>query len=311
MRTHTFYYTEEDTSSRLDIFITKHLDQYSRSNIQQFIADGTVSVNQQIITSKKHQLTIGDEVDICCPDKVVTHDAPEDIPINKAYEDEHLVIIIKPRGLVVHPGAGCPKNTLLNALIYHYPSNSSLPQAGMIHRLDKDTTGLLIVAKTLDAYNKLNQQMLNREIKRKYLALVKGVIHQSGTINEPLARHHKVRQKYTVHPSGKDAVTHYSVKQRFKHHTLLKVELETGRTHQIRVHLHHIGHSIVGDQTYNRGHSYKQGELSQAAASAIHHFKYQALHAFQLELQHPISGELLKLENPLPQDFSNLISLLN
>lgn len=198
----------------------------------------------------------------------------------------------------------------MNALIAAYPDNKVLPQAGLIHRLDKDTTGLLIIAKNNPSYLKLNRMMAERLIKRSYSALVHGVIHTSGTIDAALARHPRHRTKFAINPNGRSAVTHYSVSERFKHHTLLTVNLETGRTHQIRVHLHSINHPIVGDQTYRKNTTLKKNTLSDEVLNAIHNFKRQALHASQLEFSHPISNQLIKLKSPLPEDFEALLNTI-
>lgn len=297
-------------NKRLDQALALLCNDISRANIQRLIKEGSVTINASTVTSKKHPVSANDHVTLIVVEDEAIQDLPEDITLNHIYEDDDLLIINKPSGLVVHPGAGVPNGTLLNAIIARFPDNKSLPQAGLIHRLDKDTTGLLIIAKNTESYFKLNQAMANREIKREYLALVKGVVHTSGTIDEPLARHHKNRQKYTILPTGKTAVTHYSVYERFKEHTLLRIKLETGRTHQIRVHMHHINHPVVGDMTYHRGQYTKKDRLTAEALNAIYHFKRQALHAAFLTLSHPVSGKEISVSCPLPMDFEDLLKTL-
>ena len=306
------HFTIDETLSnkRLDAALAKLCDDISRANLQKMIKSGNVLINGIVVTSKKDVVNIDDEITLTVTQEPVLKDLPEAIDLNIVYEDNDLMVINKPAGLIVHPGAGVPSGTLLNAIIAHQPSNTELPQAGLIHRLDKDTTGLLIIAKNSESYFKLNQAMSEREIKREYFALVKGVVHTSGTIDEPLARHPKHRQKYTIHHSGKTAVTHYQVHERFKEHTLLKVKLETGRTHQIRVHMHHIQHPVVGDLTYHRGQYTKKDSLPEAALNALYQFKRQALHAAFLTFNHPMTQKEISLNCPLPDDFANLLDVL-
>lgn len=308
----TYEITIPDTQDlmRLDIALAAHCPNLSRSQIQKHITDGQVLVNETVIRTKKHPLRTNDVVKLAYTPQTKTHDAPQSMDIDIVYEDGDLLVINKPAGLIVHPGAGAPDQTLLNAIIARHPDNQTLPQAGLIHRLDKDTTGLLLIAKNESAYKTLNEAMANRHIKRHYLALVNGIVHTSGTIDEPLARHPKHRTKFCVHPTGRRAVTHYQVHERLKHHTLLKVELETGRTHQIRVHMHYIRHPIVGDLTYHKGHSPKKNLLPEAALNALYHFKRQALHAYELSFQHPTTKKTIHLTCPLPKDFSDLLEMI-
>jgi 23S rRNA pseudouridine1911/1915/1917 synthase len=234
------------------------------------------------------------------PDPNATPDAPEAIPLDVVFEDPMLLVINKPVGLVVHPGSGNPRGTLLNALLHWVPQVAELPRAGIVHRLDKDTSGLLVVAKTLRAHTDLVRQLQARTVKREYLALVYGEIDHSGTVDAPLARDPNNRTKRTVHSMGKEAVTHYDVVERFPGVTLVRCKLETGRTHQIRVHMQHIGHPLVGDTVYS--------------ASRRSHLKIpfprQALHAERLGLIHPITQEYMQWECPLPPDFASLLHAL-
>jgi 23S rRNA pseudouridine1911/1915/1917 synthase len=214
----------------------------------------------------------------------------------------------KPAGLVVHPGAGNPAGTLMNALLHHDPALAQVPRAGIVHRLDKDTTGLLLVARTLPAHKQLVDQLAERAIHREYLALVQGLLIAGGTVDEPIGRHRSDRTRMAVTAGGREAVTHYRIAQRFRRHTLLRVLLETGRTHQIRVHLASIGHAVVGDPTYGRLRL-PPGASPQLVA-ALGAFRRQALHAGRLALSHPRDGRKLELEAPLPADFAALLAAL-
>jgi len=232
-----------------------------------------------------------------------------------AYEDDHILVINKPAGLVVHPAAGNYTGTLLNGLLHHVPSNESIPRAGIVHRLDKDTTGLMVVAKSLEAHNALIQQLQARSVHREYQAITQGVMTGGGTVDEPMARHPQARTKMAVvsdnggKSGGKDAITHYRVIERFPNHTHIRVKLETGRTHQIRVHMAHIGYSLVGDMVYGG-----RLKLPKGATAELHdmlrNFKRQALHAGKLGLIHPVSEEYMEWQVPPPEDFNLLLEML-
>jgi 23S rRNA pseudouridine1911/1915/1917 synthase len=218
----------------------------------------------------------------------------EEIALSVVHEDEHVLVVDKPAGLVVHPGSGNWEGTLLNALLHHAPNATRLPRAGIVHRLDKDTSGLLVVAKTEAAQQSLVRQLQARTVKRTYLAVARGVIARDGTVDAPIGRHPVQRTRMAVVDSGKPAVTHYRVRERFAAHTFIECDLETGRTHQIRVHLASIGHPIEGDRTYS------------GRAAPI--FGRQALHAWKLSFTHPASGKAVAFEAPLPADFENLLA---
>ncbi|MCP8352559.1 RluA family pseudouridine synthase [Candidatus Synchoanobacter obligatus] len=301
---------EAHDKKRLDAALAALCQDISRANIQKLIANGKVTINGETQTSKKVLVNAHDDITLTLEQETITHDKPQNIPLDIIYDDADLFVINKPAGLVVHPGAGVPDQTLLNAILAYYPGNEALPQAGLIHRLDKDTTGLLLIAKNAESYYHLNQAMAERHIKREYLALVKGVVHRGGTINEPLARHPKNRQKFAINAHGKTAITHYKVHERFEAHTLLKVQLETGRTHQIRVHMCHIKHPVVGDLTYHRGQYLKHQSLSTETLNLLYNFKRQALHAGFLSFQHPSEDKIVQLECPIPEDFSALLGAL-
>jgi 23S rRNA pseudouridine1911/1915/1917 synthase len=285
---------------RLDQALSALLPEFSRNRIQNWIRARKIAVDDAWGTTKM-KVSGGESVRVEVePDPNATPDAPEEIPLDVVFEDPMLLVINKPVGLVVHPGSGNPRGTLLNALLHRVPQVAELPRAGIVHRLDKDTSGLLVVAKTLKAHTDLVRQLQARTVKREYLALVYGEIDRDGTINAPLARDPHNRTKRTVHSQGKEAVTHYEVVERFPGITLVRCKLETGRTHQIRVHMQHIGHPLVGDTVYS--------------ASRRSHLKIpfprQALHAERLGLIHPVTQEFMQWECPLPPDFASLLDAL-
>ncbi len=291
---------DEEGGQRLDQALSRLLPEFSRNRIQNWIRARRISVDDGWGTTKM-KVSGGESVRVEIePDLAATPDAPEAIPLNVVFEDRVLLVIDKPVGLVVHPGSGNPRGTLLNALLHRVPQVAELPRAGIVHRLDKDTSGLLVVAKTLTAYTDLVRQLQARTVKREYLALVYGEVDRAGTVDAPLARDPFNRTKRTVHSMGKPAITHYEVVERFPGVTLLRCRLETGRTHQIRVHMQHVGHPLVGDSVYS--------------ASRRSHLKIpfprQALHAERLGLVHPVTGEYMQWETPLPPDFASLLQAL-
>ncbi len=277
------------------------LPEFSRNRIQNWIRARKVAVDDAFPPTKM-KVSGGESVRVEIEaDPGATPDTPEAIPLNVVYDDPMLLVIDKPVGLVVHPGSGNPHGTLLNALLHWVPQVAELPRAGIVHRLDKDTSGLLVVAKTLKAHTDLVRQLQARTVKREYLALVYGEIDRAGTVDQPLARDPHVRTKRGVHPLGKPAVTHYEVVERFPGVTLLRCKLETGRTHQIRVHMQHIGHPLVGDQTYSAG---RRSNFRIA-------FPRQALHAERLGLLHPLTQDFVQWDSPLAPDFASLLQALH
>jgi 23S rRNA pseudouridine1911/1915/1917 synthase len=285
---------------RLDQALSVILPEFSRNRIQNLIRARKISVDDAFGTTKM-KVRGGESVRVEIePDPNATPDAPEAIPLNVVFEDPVLMVINKPVGLVVHPGSGNRNGTLLNALLHWVPQVAELPRAGIVHRLDKDTSGLMVVAKTLTSHTDLVRQLQARTVKREYLALVYGEIDRPGTVNAPLARDPYNRTKRTVHSQGKEAVTHYEVVERFPGLTLLRCKLETGRTHQIRVHMQHIGHPLVGEQVYG---------ASRRGPQRIQ-FPRQALHAERLGLIHPVTQEFMHWECPLPPDFASLLEAL-
>lgn len=298
----------EMDGQRLDQVVASLCPQYSRSQLQKWIKAGQVLVDDKILKPKE-RLTGGEAIIINAVQEAQTEFEPENIPLDIVYEDDAIMVINKPTGLVVHPAAGNWSGTLVNALLHHDPSLEMLPRAGIVHRLDKDTTGLMVVAKTLEAHTRLVELLQERDVSREYLALVSGQVVAGSTIEANIGRHHIDRKKQAVTDAGKEAITHYRVEERFPHHTLLRVSLETGRTHQIRVHLSWKHMPIVGDQTYG-GRPRVPAGISEELRSALQTFPRQALHATKLGLVHPVTDEYVEWEVPIPEDMAELLCLL-
>lgn len=299
---------EESAGKRLDHALSLLLPDYSRMQIQAWIQEGAVTLNNQVVKSKT-KVKGGETVVLNAMLESTGEWLAEALPLDIVFEDEYLLVINKPANVVVHPGAGNKSKTLLNALLHHAEGQRLLPRAGILHRIDKDTTGLLIVAKTVEALTHLQRDLSAKRIKREYLALVKGQITSGGRIDAPIGRHPKQRTKMAVVQNGKPAATSYRVKQRFPFHTLLHVQLETGRTHQIRVHMAHIGHPIVGDPLYGSREKLTK-KMPQSLVHAIQAFKRQALHAFYISFAHPITKKTLTFELQMPEDMQQLIKML-
>lgn len=293
---------------RLDQALHLLIPQYSRAKIQEWIKQQNVQVNHQQYRSRD-KVFGGEQVNINAIIPIQGNWQAQAIELDIVYEDESILVLNKPHGIIVHPGAGNPNNTLLNALLYHAPELQKVPRAGIVHRLDKDTSGLLVVAKNLTAHTYLVEQLQQHLVKRHYFAIVEGQIIAGGTIDEPLGRHPKFRTRMAIVNEGKPAVTHYRVKEKFRSHTLLDIILETGRTHQIRVHMAHIIHPIVGDPIYGKGVRIPK-EASPELLTCLRSFKRQALHAYCLSLTHPETQEVVTWEAPLPDDFDKLLITL-
>ena len=295
--------------TRLDLALSTLLPEYSRARIQEWVKAGYVTVDGKIIRSKDKVYT-NQIVDVKATIANITRLEPQPIALNIVYEDQDIIILNKPAGLVTHPGAGNANNTLLNALLYHYPELAKLPRAGIIHRLDKDTSGLMVVTRNLMAHNKLVDALQKREIKREYEAIVNGEMVAGGTVKASIGRHPTKRTHMAVKENGKAAITHYRVIKRFTGYTHIQVTLETGRTHQIRVHMAHIGYPIVGDPTYSNVHKISE-KLEPNLRKKIQNFDRQALHARRLELQHPSTNKLMSWEVKPPKDFEELLKALS
>ena len=294
---------------RLDQVASELFSEFSRSRLQQWIKDGQLRVDgDQWLPKRK---VIGGEQLIICATVVSEGEwLAEDIPLNIVYEDDHLLVLDKTANFVVHPAAGNYSGTVLNALLYHCPSLRTVPRAGIVHRLDKDTTGLMVVAKTLEAHTDLVAQLQARSVKRVYQAVVNGLVTSGGVVDQPIGRHPRQRVKMAVVSDGKEARTHYSVLQRFQGHSHLQLKLETGRTHQIRVHMAHLGYSLVGDSLYAGRFKIHRGASSELI-EYVCNFQRQALHAAELALIHPATGEEVSWSSELPQDFKLLLEQLS
>lgn len=289
---------------RLDQIAAQLFPEHSRSRLAGWIKDGRLTVDGAVLRPRDI-VHSGAQLVLEAEQEAQGEWLAQDIELEIVYEDEHILVIDKPAGLVVHPAAGHQDGTLLNALLYHVPDIANVPRAGIVHRLDKDTTGLMVVAKTLEAHTKLVAQLQARSVSRIYEAIVIGVITSGGTIDAPIGRHGVQRQKMAVVDAGKVAVSHYRVLERFRAHTHTRVKLETGRTHQIRVHMSHIGYPLVGDPVYG-GRFRIPPVASQTLVQTLREFPRQALHARFL----PATGVRMKWESPLPEDFLWLLSLL-
>lgn len=294
---------------RLDQALSELFPDYSRSRIKEWIVNNKVTVNGMIVNKPKEKVLGGEKITISAEIEQETYHQPENIKLNIVYEDDDILVINKPRDLVVHPGAGNPNGTVLNALLYHYPEIARVPRAGIVHRLDKDTTGLMVVAKTIIAQTHLVESLQLREITREYEAVAMGIITAGGTIDEPITRHPTKRTHMAVFPTGKPAVTHYRVMEKYRLHTRLRLRLETGRTHQIRVHMAHIAHPLVGDPLYG-GRPRPPKGASESFIQTLRDFDRQALHAAMLRLFHPITGEQMEWHAPIPEDMQKLILAL-
>ncbi len=283
---------------RLDQALARLFPQHSRSRLQSWLKEGFIRIDGN--SPGAHSKVWGGECVELDPPPLpeVAAELPEDIPLQVVFEDEHLIVIDKPAGLVVHPGSGNWSGTLLNALLHHAPVLAGVPRAGIVHRLDKDTSGLLVVAKTLAAQTELVRQLQARTVKRHYWALVHGSLEGGGVVDAPVGRHPSQRTRMAVVGNGRAALTRYTVVERFARCTLLECRLETGRTHQIRVHMAHLGHALVGDPVYGRARS---GDAPLGA------FARQALHAFQLGLRHPYGGQDMLWQVPMAADFAALL----
>jgi 23S rRNA pseudouridine1911/1915/1917 synthase len=293
---------------RLDAVLADLFPEYSRSRLSAWIKSGDVQVDGAPARGRD-PVRGGESVVLAAVQEVQTTAVAEDIPLDILFQDDQVIVLDKPAGLVVHPGAGNPAGTLVNALLHLDPRLELLPRAGIVHRLDKDTSGVMVVARTLEAHTALVEQLSNRQVHRQYLAIVVGALVSGGTANAAIERHPRDRIRMAVREDGKDAVTHFRLRERFRNHTALECRLETGRTHQIRVHMQHLKHPIVGDPLYGGSFKLPKG-ASDDFIAALRGFKRQALHAEVLEFAHPLSGEPIRCSAPVPQDMLHLMALL-
>ncbi|MBU0602515.1 MAG: 23S rRNA pseudouridine(1911/1915/1917) synthase RluD [Gammaproteobacteria bacterium] len=283
---------------RLDTVLARVWPQYSRSRLQGWLREGRVSVDERVCDDARRRTYTGERLGLePAPAPADTVHAPQDIALDVVFEDDTLLVINKPAGMVVHPGNGVPDGTLLNALLHHAPALARVPRAGIVHRLDKDTTGLLVVARTVEAQTDLVRQLQARTVSRRYVAVVAGDLRTDGVVDAAIGRHPVQRTRMAVVAGGKPARTHYAVREYLQGATRVECRLETGRTHQIRVHMASIGHSLLGDETY-------------APRQVADAFTRQALHAWRLGLVHPLSGAEVSWEVALPDDMARLIECL-
>ena len=293
---------------RLDQVAALLFAEHSRSRLSAWIKEGLLTVDGAVLRPRDI-VHGGSQLVLKAEQEAQGEWIAQDIELNIVYEDDQILVIDKPAGLVVHPAAGHADGTLLNALLHHVPDIINVPRAGIVHRLDKDTTGLMVVAKTIEAQTRLVDQLQKRSVSRIYECIVIGVITSGGKINAPIGRSSSQRQRMAVSDGGKPAVSHYRVLERYRSHTHVRVKLETGRTHQIRVHMSHIGYPLVGDPVYG-GRFRIPPAANPSMVQTLKEFPRQALHARFLELDHPVTGERMKWQSPLPDDFVWLLTLL-
>ena len=295
----------EYSGKRLDLVIAKLFSDFSRSKLKNWLDSGTILVNGAPLTKPSKKVYGGEEIKILIQEEKLVSSEPQNIPFEVEYESKDFLIVDKQAGMVVHPGAGNHQNTLLNALLFKFPELEKLPRAGIIHRLDKETSGLMIIARNQNSYKNLSEQISERLVKRTYQAFAVGNIPRSGKIEEPVGRHPRNRQKQAVTEKGKYALTRYSVLKKYGNYTHLEVNLETGRTHQIRVHMSHIGHPLIGDALYGRKKRFAKSTNSDLR-EVIEKFPRQALHASNLTFKDVDSENEVNFESSLPKDLLDL-----
>lgn len=294
---------------RLDQAAARLFPSFSRARLQAWIDEGRLRCNGAPVARRRDPVTEGDTLELSPVEEPDTRVRPQALEFDVLYEDDDLAIVNKPAGLTVHPGAGAADGTLQNALLHRFPKSDRVPRAGIVHRLDKDTSGLLVVALSVAAHTQLVRMLQAREIRREYDAVVSGRVTAGSTVDAPIGRDPQHRTRMAVAHDGRDSVTHFRVEKRFAAHTWLRVRLETGRTHQIRVHMKHLNHPIVGDATYG-GRQIRGPGLAPAVREALASFPRQALHARLLQLQHPLNGSEVMIEAPLPADMAALVRVL-
>ena len=302
----------ESAGQRFDQVLAQLWPDFSRTRLQQWLKEGKVTLDSKIPRGKDKVWggeCIALAVEAALEDTEAIGWGPQELPVDVVYQDEQILVVNKAAGVVVHPGAGNRELTLVNALLHRFPELAKIPRAGIIHRLDKDTSGLLVVARSLAAHHGLVEQIQAREFEREYRAVVLGIMTAGGTVDAPINRHPVHRTRMAVSEGGRESVTHYRVMERFRIHTYIRLNLETGRTHQIRVHMAHVDHPLVGDPTYGGRLRLPRG-ASLELSETLRGFKRQALHAAALGLTHPKSGETLRWEAPVPDDMLNLLAKL-
>lgn len=304
--------TDEFHNKRLDAALGGLIDTHSRSTLREYIDEGKVAVDGIVITKPSIKVSSGQIVSVTIPDPEDLDAKPQDLPLDIIYQDDDILIINKPINFVVHPGAGIKDGTVMNAVLYHFPQTSSLPRAGIVHRLDKDTSGLMVIALSQLAQQVLTKAIAKHDVVREYEAIAEGQITAGGTIDAPIGRDPHVRTKMAVMPEGigREAVTHYRVMERFRAHTRLRLRLETGRTHQIRVHMASIHHPLLGDNQYGGKRLKMLPGADEDLANMLRNYRHQALHAVHIEFTHPKTKENMSFDVPIPEEMSELIELL-
>ena len=296
----------ESAGRRFDQVLAELFPDFSRSRLTEWVKSGDALLDGRQVKPKE-AVRGGEPITLSVRLETETHALPEAIALEVLHEDEDVLVINKPAGLVVHPGAGNPRGTLVNALLHFDARLAELPRAGIVHRLDKDTSGLMVVARTLRAHTSLVEQLSGREVHRQYLAVVQGTMVAGNTVDAPIGRHPTDRVRMAVvKEGGRDAVTHYRVREKFRAHTLVECRLETGRTHQIRVHMAHVRHPIVGDPLYGGAFRLPKG-ATEALVARLQGFRRQALHAEKLSFAHPANGETVTVSAPMPADMQALV----
>lgn len=304
--------SDEFHGKRLDAILGSMIDSHSRSALRTLIDEGHVKVDGEVVTKASLKMASGQEIEVHMQEPESLDAVPEDLPLDIVYQDDDLIVINKPINFVVHPGAGIKNGTVMNAMLYHFPQTSALARAGIVHRLDKDTSGLMVIALSQVAQHHLIKAISKHLVVREYEAIVDGELTAGGTVDAPIGRDMNNRLRMAVMPEGfgREAVTHYRVMEHFRAHTRLKLRLETGRTHQIRVHMASIHHPLLGDTQYGGRRIKHLAGASQELYNALNAYRHQALHASHIEFEHPVTGELMSFDAPLPDEMINLIQLL-
>ncbi|AVW99916.1 23S rRNA pseudouridine(1911/1915/1917) synthase RluD [Vibrio vulnificus] len=300
---------DSQLGQRLDQAIAELFADFSRSRLKEWLLDGKVTVDGNVVTKPRTKVMGGEVITVLAELEDEVRWEAQDIPLDIVYEDDDILVMNKPRDFVVHPGAGTPDGTVLNALLFHCPEVAEVPRAGIVHRLDKDTTGLMVVAKTVPAQTRLVRALQKRHITREYEAIAIGRMTAGGKVDKPIGRHATKRTLMAVSPMGKPAVTHFRVAEHFREHTRIRLRLETGRTHQIRVHMSYLQHPLLGDAAYG-GRARIPAGASEDVTAMIRNFDRQALHAVMLRFEHPITGEEMEFHAPVPDDMVELTETL-
>ena len=308
----TLQVSDEFHGKRLDAILGGMIDSHSRSALRTLIDEGKVLVDGKVLNKASIKLNAGQNIEVHMDEPESLEAVPEDIPLNTVYQDDDLIVINKPINFVVHPGAGVKNGTVMNAMLYHFPQTAVLARAGIVHRLDKDTSGLMVIALSQTAQHHLIKAISKHLVVREYEAIVEGELTAGGTVDAPIGRdlHNRTRMAVMPDGMGREAVTHYRVMERYRAHTRLKLRLETGRTHQIRVHMASLHHPLLGDTQYGGRRIKHIAGASAELDQALNAYRHQALHASHIEFEHPVTGETLSFDAPIPEEMKNLMDLL-